>query len=305
MINITEIVQSHGWKSFMAKLYGIGAAVVIVGALFKIQHWPGSGTFLSVGLLTEAVIFFFSAFEPLHEDLDWTLVYPELAGLTDEEELQHYRKENQAMGMGMGMVSGASSGALAKFDELLEKGDIGEELFKKLGEGLKNLSKSTQNLNDISNAAVATNEFTGTVKSATESFNSLHSNYSKSAGELNESIGSLSGSYQKLSESLGQKYEMISQGGSDYTEKLESLNKNLAALNAVYELQLKGANDQMNNSKGLYEGFGEMISDLKASINETKNYRDEITKLHKNLSELNQIYGNMLSAMSVTGSINN
>ena len=70
---------SKGWKKFMAKLYGIGAAIVIMGALFKIMHWPFAGPMLVVGLSTEAVIFLFSAFEPIHEDPDWTLVYPELA----------------------------------------------------------------------------------------------------------------------------------------------------------------------------------------------------------------------------------
>ena len=70
---------SKKWKNFMAKLYGIGAAVVIVGALFKIQHWPMASFFLILGLSTEAIIFFFSAFEPPHEDPDWSLVYPELA----------------------------------------------------------------------------------------------------------------------------------------------------------------------------------------------------------------------------------
>jgi gliding motility-associated protein GldL len=73
------------WKLFMAKLYGIGAAVVIMGALFKIMHWPFAGPMLVVGLSVEAVIFFFSAFEPLHEDPKWELVYPELALAHDEE----------------------------------------------------------------------------------------------------------------------------------------------------------------------------------------------------------------------------
>jgi gliding motility-associated protein GldL len=69
---------SKKWKKFMAKLYGWGAAVVILGALFKIQHWKFAGEMLTVGLSTEAIIFFFSAFEPLHEEPDWSLVYPEL-----------------------------------------------------------------------------------------------------------------------------------------------------------------------------------------------------------------------------------
>jgi len=83
-MSLAEIVHSSGWKAFMAKLYGIGASVVIVGALFKIQHWQFAGLLLTIGLLTEATIFFFSAFEPLHEEPDWTLVYPELAGIGDE-----------------------------------------------------------------------------------------------------------------------------------------------------------------------------------------------------------------------------
>ena len=66
-MNLTELVQSAGWKNFMAKLYGIGASIVLVGALFKIQHYAGGGFMITVGLATEAVIFFFSAFEPLHE----------------------------------------------------------------------------------------------------------------------------------------------------------------------------------------------------------------------------------------------
>lgn len=299
-MNISEIVQSHGWRNFMAKLYGLGAAVVIIGALFKIQHWPFSGTLLTVGLLTEAVIFFFSAFEPLHEDLDWTLVYPELAGLTDEEELQQYRKSGGASRYG----GGDGSAALARFDELLEKGDIGEELFNKLGDGLKNLSNTTSNLSEISDASVATKGYVDNVKAASDTFGSMHKNYAESAGKLNESIGSLSGSYEQLSESISSKFEVLSNSNSSYTEKLEILNKNLSALNAVYELQLKGANEQMKSSANLYQGLGEMIDDLKTSIDETKNYRAEITRLHKNLSELNEIYGNMLSAMSVTTSNN-
>src|SRR5450755_1167645 len=76
---------TKAWKNFMAKLYGIGAAIVIVGAMFKIMHWPGAGPMLVVGLSTEAVIFFFSAFEPPHEEVDWSLVYPELSGMHGAE----------------------------------------------------------------------------------------------------------------------------------------------------------------------------------------------------------------------------
>ena len=85
-MSLAELVQSSGWKNFIAKLYGIGASVVIIGALFKIEHLPLASLMLTIGLCTEAVIFFFSAFEPLHEEVDWSLVYPELAGIPEEGE---------------------------------------------------------------------------------------------------------------------------------------------------------------------------------------------------------------------------
>ena len=78
---IDNLVRSKGYKNFMAKLYGWGAAVVIIGALFKINHWPGAVPMLILGMGTESVIFFLSAFEPPHVEWDWSLVYPELAGM--------------------------------------------------------------------------------------------------------------------------------------------------------------------------------------------------------------------------------
>lgn len=90
--NISEIVQGEKWRVFMKYLYAWGAALVLLGALFKLMYWPAAGVMLTIGMSTEVAIFFFSGFEPLHDEVDWTLVYPELAGMTDEEELRKYRK---------------------------------------------------------------------------------------------------------------------------------------------------------------------------------------------------------------------
>ena len=80
---IDNVVRSKFYKELTAKLYGMGASVVIVGALFKINHWPGGTIMLIIGMGIEAIIFFVSAFEPLHVTYDWSLVYPELAGMDD------------------------------------------------------------------------------------------------------------------------------------------------------------------------------------------------------------------------------
>ena len=140
------------WKLFMAKLYGIGAAVVIVGAMFKIMHWPGAGAMLVGGLSTEAVIFFFSAFEPLHEDPKWELVYPELALAHDEEfDLHAYIDEKGESSHGGG--GGSVTGITEKFDSLLEEAKIDADLLNRLGDGIRTLSDNEEGLKAVSGAA--------------------------------------------------------------------------------------------------------------------------------------------------------
>lgn len=97
--SIEELVTSKKWKTFMKYLYGWGAAVVILGALFKILHLKGATVMLFAGMGTEAVIFFFSAFEPSPEEYDWALVFPELSGMTEEEEIKGFNKGRRRNGL--------------------------------------------------------------------------------------------------------------------------------------------------------------------------------------------------------------
>ncbi len=295
-MNLAEIVQSSGWKNFIAKLYGLGASVVIVGALFKIQHWPLAGTMLTIGLLTEAVIFFFSAFEPLHEEIDWTLVYPELAGIPEEgEELPAHggRSRDAALrgGGGGGYGGGAGSAALAKFDEMLEKAEITPELFQKLGVGMKKLGDSTANISAMGDISAASTKYMNTIDTANDSLGKLAESYQATTKVINET-GS---TYKNMAESLS----VIEVGGKSYQQQLETLNKNLSALNTVYELQKKGADDHIKESEALYKGLQGLMKDLTESTGDTKKYREQITKLNDNLSALNNVYGNMLAAMNV------
>ena len=317
-MNITEIVQSSGWKSFMAKLYGLGASVVIIGAMFKLMHWPLASVMIVVGLSTEAIIFFFSAFEPLHEELDWTLVYPELAGMTDPDEMDDAREEGIA-GRGVG---------LQKFDELFKDANIRPETVKNLSHGLNSLNETTSNLADITAASLATKEYLNSMKSAAQAIQTVSSSYSENSGSLNESVNSLASSYKQTAEIVNKSgeeiakkfaqqsaelstsyveltntvksdYSNISAGHKQFSEQLLSLNKNLAELNSAYEEQVKGTQQHLKGSDNIYKGIEEMMKNLKSSVDETQKYKDEISKLSQNLSELNNIYGNMLSAMSV------
>jgi gliding motility-associated protein GldL len=257
---------SKGWKKFMAKLYGFGAAIVIVGALFKIQHWPGAGIMLTVGLSTEAIIFFFSAFEPIHEDIDWSLVYPELAGLHGESSEPEPIEE------------GAS--ATETLDKMLEEAKIGPELIQSLGDGMRNLTDTTKKLSDVSDAHVATNEYVDSIKSASKNVSSLSDTYTKAA----QSLTGLANS---------------SEESGNVGEQLQKVSKNLSALNASYELQLQGAGEHLKTSTQFYENINKMMSNLSATVNDTQKYKEEIAELSNNLAALNNVYGNMLSAMNV------
>ena len=287
-MNISEIVQSSGWKNFMAKLYGIGASIVIIGALFKIMHWTGSGFFLSLGLITEAVIFFFSAFEPLHEELDWTLVYPELAGMTDPDEVEGIKEAGKA-----GQVT------LERFEDLVSNADVGPAAFKRLGESLEKISHTTANLSDVSEAASATSMYVTNVKNAANSVGQLSNNFVQSNAAIQDSVSTLTQSYSTLAQSVKQDISLISENSRAYGNQLENVNKNLSALNAAYELQLRGANEHLKETQALYGGFGKIMQDLHQSADETQKYKQEITQLSQNLASLNSIYGNMLAAMSV------
>jgi gliding motility-associated protein GldL len=292
-MSLAELVQSSGWKNFIAKLYGLGASVVIIGALFKIQHWPLAGTMLTIGLLTEAVIFFFSAFEPLHEEIDWSLVYPELAGIPEDEtpEIAAHGGKYHGGGSGGGIGGGVGSVALAKFDEMLEKSEISPDLFQKLGVGMKKLSESTANMNTMGDVSAASTKYMSTINSANDSLGKLTDSYQTTTKLINET----STAYRTMADSVS----VIEVGGKSYQQQLESLNKNLSALNAVYELQRKGADEHLKESDSLYRGIQGIMKDLSESAGDTKKYREQITKLNENLSALNNVYGNMLAAMNV------
>lgn len=257
---IEFLFETKKGKTIMGLLYGIGAAIVIVGALFKIQHWPGAGLMLIVGLSTEALIFVVSAFEPQHMPLDWTLAYPELAGIGDDGE-----KLNKG-------------NAVEQLDTMLEDAKIDSELIDSLGTGLRSLSTNANKLSEISDASVATNEYAESLKNASNK------------------VGSLADDYARASESLAVLNEAANSGAST-GEQMQKMASTLEALNDSYASQLQGSQQQAETMQQMYSGITALMTNLSDSVEDTKRYKDNIAELSTNLSALNNIYGNMLTAM--------
>lgn len=259
---------SKAWKKFMAKLYGFGAAVVIVGAMFKIMHWPGAGPMLVIGLSTEAIIFIFSAFEPIHNDPDWTLVYPELALGHEEDGHEH------------GAHIEEKGSVTEELDKMLEEAKIEPELIRSLGDGLRNLSDASNKIGDVTNASVATNEYVESMRGASRKVDELTDTYVKASA----SIMGLTASKD---------------AGQSFGEEMQKLSGNLSALNNIYEMQLKGSSSHLEATSKLYTGINELMQNLHDSLDDTKKYKDNMSDLARNLTALNTVYGNMLSAMNI------
>jgi gliding motility-associated protein GldL len=259
------------YKTIMPKVYGIGAAVVIIGALFKILHMPGADEMLMIGLGTEAVIFFLSAFEPPHQDVDWSKVYPELA--------EEYEAPSVAP-----RISNKQGGAslTQQLDVSLEKAKIGPELLESLGKGLNNLAESAKKMNNLSDAAVATNDYAKNVQSA-----------SKSLSEMNKSYDIAIKAVSSMADA--------SKDAGEYHSQVQKVTKNLAALNSVYEMELKDADSHVKNMNKFYESLTGTMTGLSKVGDNTAKFTSELGKLTDNITALNRVYGSMLTAMKGGG----
>ena len=252
----------------MAKLYGIGAAVVIIGALFKIQHWPGASLMLILGLGTEAFIFFFSAFEPLHEEPDWSLVYPELA-LPDEA-----KKSLKDQNRGKKAIGGGGDSLSAQLDNMLSEAKIEPELIASLGDGMRSFSSQAKDLSDITAPVAASKEYANSLKGASDK------------------VSSLADSYAAASESLSGLTDHAKDGAA-VGNQLQKMSENMSSLNGMYELQLQ----EMEKTKALYGDMSALVKNLADSVEDTRIYKENIAELSRNLKSLNTVYSNMLNAM--------
>jgi gliding motility-associated protein GldL len=261
---MSKLGKVKGFKRFLHLASCIGAAVVIMGALFKIMHWPFASAMLIVGLSTEAFLFCLFASDIPHEEVDWTLAYPELAGMGGHEDLEEEKN---------------SLPVSQQLDNLLAEAKIGPELIESLGAGMRAIGDNAGKMADLSNATVATNEYVDSVKRASSNVSTLADTYQKAADSMADLANSNDAGYL-----IG--------------ESLNKVSKNLSALNATYELQLQGSKTHLDATSKFYDGLHDLMKNLHDSVDDTKKYRNEMAQLSNNLTALNTIYGNMLSAMN-------
>jgi gliding motility-associated protein GldL len=443
-----NFTDSIGWKSFIIKFGGIAAAVVIVGALFKIQHWPGAGIMITIGMSSEVVIFLLSALDTFHPDVDWSVVYPELkhngaehTGMLqqtevvlgngkeslatvgsddtnknlseniasqDEDDIEKeqdvlpvvaqqpafvppvgldlskldidtaaitegMKKFGESVGS-LGALASAVSGAKDLSDKLQdaalavgeftgtygnstrelsesaeglktaykdassniikvgkEAGDVvltsGQQMVQVTDEVTKILAESyktiTDNINDVGREAcemvsVSGQQMSQMVETSTkilaENYQVVENNINNMGKEVCESVvtsgkqlsevilsatDSFAETFTLLDREIKQNLTDFSNNNNDYNKSLESLNKNMSALNATYELQVQEVIKYQKKSSEIGQYMETFVEGLDKSASENQLFYKALSNLNRNIAELNNVYGGMLSAVQM------
>ncbi len=254
--------ESRLFKNGMNKIYGIGAAVVILGAMFKILHLEGANLMIGVGLTTEAIIFFISAFEPIHEEPDWSLVYPELAGMDPTNKKK-----------------GDNKGIVKSLDDMMAEAKIEQSMINRLGDSMKGLTDNVNKLSTVGDAAMATTTYAAKANEAAAVMTKLNTSYNTAIDAINK---------------IGQTGDV----SKNYYDTVASVTGKLASLNTIYEAELKESNNHIKQLNQFYGKLAKAVENLSGAEDSTRQMKEEFGKLGKNLASLNNIYGNMLSAMS-------
>lgn len=325
-----KIFQTKAYKVIIGYVYGWGATAVIIGALFKIMHFPGAGIVLTVGMLVEAAIFFLSAFEPAMEHYDWARVFPVLGKKHSEWDKEGATTPQFPAGMMAGNVPATQTattttvsgnidlgldaedlnklknginkiaetadnfaGIVSSTPDVAQKMTLVSESFDELGTRTQEMSKVLEN--SVTGMATGYDEINRILADSAQTLTSqIKDNCEKLSGSMSESASS----FNSLSKLMDEQYQQLKTNASDYTQQIAGINKNISALNALYELQIQETKDCLESFRGMQGDMGEMLENVSLSLDSAKLFKQESQQLANNVASLNSVYGNMLSVVN-------
>lgn len=236
-----HFTEKPGYKRFMGYLYGWGASIVIVGALFKINHYPGAGLMLIVGMSVEAIIFVFSAFDRPHADPHWDRVYPALRNKPDGTPLYEDGEAplyacsgTTAAGAGGNSLDAEGKKMLSeKIDEMLSKAQVSPEIFERLSSGIEKLTQTTQSLGQLPDMVTVNKDYATQVNQVTEQMTALNDFYKMQVQATQSQVevnAKLQQDIAKMMETMNGSLE----SSMKFRQEIDDLSSKVAALNKVY-----------------------------------------------------------------------
>lgn len=275
---IVIFFESNSGKYLKNLIIGLGASVVLMGALFKIQHWPGASIMLTSGMITEAIIFAMLGLLPPHSDYYWERFYP---GITENPHVEAFRKGlkgHAAHGAVGGHDAKPGESPLKSLDKMMEEAQITPTSMKRLNENFTSFGKTVEQMKDITN-----------ITSSTDA-------YSKGAREAADALGQMKNTFVGATKTMGA-FNDAAGDTAKFHDQVKVLSKNLGTLNQIYEVELQDANNHLKAMNKFYSNLVTASDAMASSAKDAASAKEQIGQLAKNLTSLNQIYGNMLSAM--------
>ncbi len=259
------------YGNIMPKIYGLGASVVIVGAMFKLEGWPGATPMLVTGLTVEALIFAFSAFEPKGTD------YTKL--------LYDHSKGGESNSQSKDDIS---------LTKMLKEAAFNKEGLQNLKAGMDNLATNAKQMASMSNASVATEEYAKNAKTAAASLAKIDQSTAQAATAFSEVANTVKGS--------GANQTQLKAATEAYQTQLKDAATQLQALSGAYKTELADTESVAKYMKGYLSNMETMIKGAMNTAKQTEEFQGQMAKLNSNVTSLNKVYGAMLSAMKQTNS---
>ena len=282
---------SYQGKRVVGMVYSIGASVVIIGALFKIMHFPGAGAVLMVGMITEALLFMIGCLDKPHPEFHWHEVFPQLLGHGTEPELL---KEMQSRPKPTLMGGAASEGVATQSANIP---GLNEKDMDALKNGIADLAKTATQLSELGKVATATTKLSEKLDAAGEAAEQFVV-AGKTISEKSEVLGA---AYAQVATDMQQ----VATGTKEYDSKVAAIAKQLSSLNAVYELQVSAVQAQVEKVNGAVQQLDTLNTTMVKmntvageALKNQEAYEAGAKKLANQVADLNKVYGNMLNALS-------
>lgn len=289
---IEKFLSGEEGQRFFNFAYSIGAAVVILGALFKILHLPGGNAMLCIGMGTEVIMFVLTAFDRPEKPYKWENVFPVLTSQDPED------RPNFNSGGGVIINGGSSTGEVIISGEQAKRSagipeniNLSESDTRSLSESIAKMAAASDQLARMAEMTEATQRYLDQIAGISEQMAQLRDN----TQSLNEVSSLLLNSYRAITDNS----ETISRSSMGYVDQMESLNRNISGLNTIYEIQLKSISSQLENIDRVNRGLKDIRDMYEKSASESANYCNETERLAHNMKQLNSVYEKMVNALTV------
>lgn len=285
--SIEKFLSGDSGKRFFNFAYSIGAAIVIWGALFKILHLPGGNVMLSIGMGVEVLMFILTAFDRPAKEYHWEEVFPVLAS-KDPEDRPDFKGGNGGGIVINGNISGDDARRIAGIPSNI---DVSEEDTKNLSDSIQKLSAAADQISRMAELTDATQKYLDQMAAISEQM----MQFRQATQSLTDVSNLLLDSYRNITDNS----DGITNNTQGYVEQMESLNRNIAGLNTIYEIQLKSISSQLDNIDRVNVGLRNIREMYEGSMHDSSRYCEEVEKMTRYMAQLNSVYRNMLTAMTV------